>query len=64
MTLLGTYRVLDLSDERGHIAGFLLAQLGADVVLVESRIAPYRRYRWLRSATTEANAPFCSTSEI
>ena len=33
--MLGPYRVLDLSDERGWFAGFLLAQLGADVVLVE-----------------------------
>ncbi len=33
--MLGPYRVLDLTDERGWLAGFLLAQLGADVVLVE-----------------------------
>jgi crotonobetainyl-CoA:carnitine CoA-transferase CaiB-like acyl-CoA transferase len=32
---LSRYRVLDLSDERGILAGFLLAQLGADVIHVE-----------------------------
>jgi crotonobetainyl-CoA:carnitine CoA-transferase CaiB-like acyl-CoA transferase len=35
MTLLGGYRVLDLSDERGLLAGRMLADLGADVVQVE-----------------------------
>ena len=29
------YRVLDLSDERGQLCGRLLADLGADVILVE-----------------------------
>src|SRR4051812_12696880 len=29
------YRVLDLSDERGQLCGRILADLGADVVLVE-----------------------------
>ncbi len=33
--MLGPYRVLDLTDERGWLAGFLLGQLGADVLLVE-----------------------------
>ena len=33
--LLGGYRVLDLSDERGMLAGRLLADLGADVIQVE-----------------------------
>ncbi|MGB5758661.1 MAG: CoA transferase [Acidimicrobiales bacterium] len=33
--MLGPYRVLDLTDQRGWFAGFLLAQLGADVVLAE-----------------------------
>lgn len=32
---LSPYRVLDLSDERGLLAGRMLAQLGADVVQVE-----------------------------
>ena len=33
--MLSPYRVLDLTDDRGHFAGFLLAQMGADVVAVE-----------------------------
>ncbi|MDH4144675.1 MAG: CoA transferase [Acidimicrobiia bacterium] len=33
--MLSPYRILDLSDHRGHFAGFLLAALGADVVDVE-----------------------------
>ena len=32
---LSPYRVLDLTDDRGQFAGFILAQLGADVVCVE-----------------------------
>jgi len=35
MSLLDRYRVLDLSDERGLLAGRMLADLGADVVQVE-----------------------------
>ncbi len=34
-TMLSPYRVLDLCDDRGHFAGFLLAQLGAEVIAVE-----------------------------
>jgi crotonobetainyl-CoA:carnitine CoA-transferase CaiB-like acyl-CoA transferase len=33
--VLSPYRVLDLTDDHGHLAAFLLAQLGAEVVLVE-----------------------------
>lgn len=33
--MLSTYRVLDLTDERGHLAGLILAQLGAEVIAVE-----------------------------
>jgi crotonobetainyl-CoA:carnitine CoA-transferase CaiB-like acyl-CoA transferase len=33
--MLSPYRVLDLADERGHFAGFILAMLGADVLAVE-----------------------------
>jgi crotonobetainyl-CoA:carnitine CoA-transferase CaiB-like acyl-CoA transferase len=33
--MLSPYRVLDMCDDRGHFAGFLLAQLGADVIAVE-----------------------------
>ncbi len=35
MTLLEPYRVIDLTDDRGHFAGFILAQLGAEVLAVE-----------------------------
>ena len=37
MNLLAPYRVLDLTDVRGQIAGMLLGDLGADVVRVEPR---------------------------
>ncbi len=33
--MLSPYRVLDLTDERGAFAGYLLAALGADVIAVE-----------------------------
>ena len=33
--MLSSYRVLDLTDARGQLAGYTLASLGADVVLVE-----------------------------
>ena len=33
--MLSPYRILDLSDERGLLCGHILADLGADVVLVE-----------------------------
>lgn len=33
--MLSAYRVLDLSDERAHLTGHLLASLGADVIAVE-----------------------------
>ena len=33
--MLDQYRVLDLTDERGHIAGFMLAQMGAEVIAIE-----------------------------
>jgi crotonobetainyl-CoA:carnitine CoA-transferase CaiB-like acyl-CoA transferase len=33
--VLSSYRVLDLSDERGQLAGMMLADLGAEVILVE-----------------------------
>ena len=35
MTLLSPYRVLDLTDDHGHLAGFILARLGAEVIAVE-----------------------------
>ncbi|MFO0688348.1 MAG: CoA transferase [Myxococcota bacterium] len=37
MNLLAPYRVLDLTDERGALAGRILADLGADVIRVEPR---------------------------
>src|SRR5712691_9659195 len=33
--MLSNYRVLDLTDERGLLAGAILADLGADVIQVE-----------------------------
>ncbi len=33
--MLGDYRVLDLTDERGHLAGAMLRQLGAEVIAIE-----------------------------
>ncbi len=42
------YRILDLSDDRGHLAGMVLAQLGAEVIAIEPpgghrsrRLAPF-----------------------
>lgn len=33
--MLSPYRVLDLTDDRGHCAGMIFAQLGADVIAIE-----------------------------
>ena len=33
--MLSAFRILDLTDDRGHLAGLILAQLGAEVTLVE-----------------------------
>ena len=35
LLMLSPYRVLDLTDQRGQLAGQVLAQLGADVIAVE-----------------------------
>ena len=43
--MLSPYRVLDLCDERGHFAGFLLAQLGAEVIAVEPPDGQRSRHR-------------------
>lgn len=43
--MLSPYRVLDLTDDRGHFAGFLLAQLGADVIAVEPPEGQRARHR-------------------
>ena len=42
--MLSPYRVLDLTDDRGHLAGHLLAQLGADVIAVEPSGGQRARY--------------------
>ena len=34
-SVLSEYRVLDLTDERGHLAAFILAQMGAEVIAIE-----------------------------
>ncbi len=46
--MLSPFRVLDLTDERGHLCGAILAQMGADVIAVEPpegssarRMAPF-----------------------
>ncbi len=33
--MLSPYRVLDLTDDRGQLAGYILAQMGADVIAIE-----------------------------
>jgi len=43
--MLSPYRVLDLCDDRGHFAGFLLAQLGAEVIAVEPPGGQRSRHR-------------------
>ncbi|MCP3993103.1 MAG: CoA transferase, partial [Actinomycetia bacterium] len=43
--MLSDYRILDLTDDRGHFAGLLLAQLGADVILVEPAGGHRTRHR-------------------
>ncbi|MXZ00559.1 CoA transferase [Candidatus Poribacteria bacterium] len=43
--MLDGYRILDLTDDRGHLAGLLLAQLGAEVVLGEPLAGHRTRHR-------------------
>lgn len=45
--MLANYRVLDLSDERGLVCGYLLGQLGADVVRIEPPGGHERSATWL-----------------
>ena len=35
MNMLGDYRVIELADERGQLAGSVLAALGAEVITIE-----------------------------
>ena len=35
VSMLSPFRVLDLTDERGHLTGAILAQMGADVIAIE-----------------------------
>jgi crotonobetainyl-CoA:carnitine CoA-transferase CaiB-like acyl-CoA transferase len=53
--MLSPYRVLDCTDHRGHLAGSMLAQLGADVVLVEPPGGSVIRRRPPLAADTSAN---------
>lgn len=46
--MLAPYRVVDLSDRDGWLAGFLLAQLGAEVILVEPQ-GGYPRDAWFEA---------------
>ena len=34
--LLGSYRVLDLTNENGYLCGEILAEMGADVIKIEN----------------------------
>ena len=43
--MLDGLRILDLTDDRGHLAGMLLAQLGAEVVLAEPPDGHRTRHR-------------------
>lgn len=51
--MLAPYRVLDLTDDRGEIAGMVLADLGADVIRVEPPEGSDARRRgpWLADAS-------------
>ena len=53
---LSPYRVLDLTDERGLIAGWMLARLGADVVQVDPSRAARARAAAARSRATRRRA--------
>ena len=33
--MLSRFRILDLTDDRGHFCGMILAQLGAEVIAIE-----------------------------
>ncbi|MDA3041302.1 MAG: CoA transferase [Actinomycetota bacterium] len=44
-SMLSPYRVLDLSDERGHLCSAVLAGFGADVIVVEPPAGSSARHR-------------------
>ena len=48
MPLLEPYRVIDLTDARGNLAGMLLAQLGAEVIAIERPSGPSARHQGIR----------------
>src|SRR3954454_20923442 len=52
--MLSSYRVLDLTDDRGAVAGFLLAGLGAEVIAVEPPGG--HRSRWIGPFIGDAGA--------
>ena len=66
--MLSPYRVLDLTDERGHLAGCVLAALGAEVIKIEPPGGVRTRSTgpsWTASPsptlrTTEASSRLCS----
>ncbi len=63
--MLAGIRVLDLTDERGHLAGRILADLGAEVILIEPPGGdPLRRRGPFLSTTADPNAgvPFISAN--
>lgn len=59
--MLSNYRVLDLSDERGHLAGRILADLGADVIKVEPPTGdPLRQRGPFPSPEAQAQSASCA----
>ena len=43
--MLERFRILDLTDDRGHFCGMILAQLGAEVIAVEPPQGQRSRYQ-------------------
>jgi hypothetical protein len=65
--MLSSYRVVDLTDHRGLIAGFILASLGAEVIAVEPPGGNPTRWRddgltWWAYSRGKASV-VCSTRE-
>ena len=57
--MLTPYRVLDCTNDEGQLAGLMLAQMGADVIMVEPPAgSPARR----RSPFAEVGSPRGATS--